>query len=418
MLTNVLMFLIQATPPAKPAPAGEGFFDGIMSDMIGGLFDFLSGFSEALIAKVNSVILRTFPQSTIMRIVYAFIFVNLVWKIMETLIRSIRTSGGFDMTSWLGELFGRLAEILPKFSGFVVMAMVAAAGANVVLDYPPERGSSYFEITKSQAVKDAVRPIYNQFNPSGALKSACTSMSTAVGRLSYIRLRSQVIRSTREMSDNATYKPPGMVAASAGAVAGAFASLADKILYLWMGIGEWIFSIFNDFAFMFAQFSMAKALILNYVYFSVAWNTSIALLPVMILMAYFDIFRGFLENVVKHLVILSISGFIVANLASFLASSTLWEGIIKSAFNSVKASPTDLTTLAVGSMPNLFSMYAVWIANVQLSMILMIMGKILENMYDITAGTLYGSVPRHLFYDNLSAGWSKMVSRKFSGLQG
>jgi hypothetical protein len=401
-----MLALLGTTPPAP-----NGIFSNAISTFITTLFSTFQVMATTLIAQVNTSIESVIPFGTVMSIIYTFIWFHVLWQAMEAFYRSIRDHHGFTMSSFLGELFESFSKIMPRFVLHVTLAMVAAAGSGLVLNVPSSQKSAFFQLAKNSGIQTAVQGFYNAYNPSSALKGACDNMGSAAGRIDYLRLRQSVKDSVVALSGRAKYEPDNMLASAAGTVTGVIAGMADKLIWLCMGPIEWLFSFVNDLVFMFAQYSVAKGIILQWVYLSISWNLAIRLLPLMILLSYFQSMRGLVIQAVTHLVTMSIAGYVVAGMATMMSDTAIWESIISTAFSTIKPDTSSVTTLAIGSMPNLFSLYGAQIANIQMGFIFMMMGKILENSYNIVQATVGGGLHSGMQVGDLSSKMTEMAGK-------
>lgn len=235
--------------------------------------------------------------------------------------------------------------------------------------------------------------------PLRDLKTASQTASAAINGMDYTLFRGEVQdRLNKAVMEASKGKTVGVGDAAAGAAGTGISWLAGgaggtMILAVVVGLMDQIMTIILNLAFVMAQFSMAKAILVNYLYLMFAWNMALHFLPVAAMLAYFRSLQGFLVNLAKHLVAMTVAASVIGTLAKELYKSTFWlgdQGLIAMAFKG--AAFTGDSQWAASAFPWLTQKYGYAVGMLQIIFLFGAIGMILNEVYGIVRGVMDGAM--------------------------
>ncbi len=228
--------------------------------------------------------------------------------------------------------------------------------------------------------------------PLRSLDEASKTANAAINGLDYTLMSREVQNRLDEARKQVTDRTVG-----AGDAAAAFTatglSLGSPIVGIVMAVWDEIAKIVLNIMFITAQFQVAKALVIQYIYLSFAWSIALHFLPVAALLAYFRSLQGFLVNLAKHLIAMTVAASIIGILAQELYKSTFWlgdQGLIAMAFKG--AGYTEDIKWAPTVFPYLAQKYGWAVASAQIIFLLGAISMVLSEVYGIVRGVMDGTM--------------------------
>lgn len=228
--------------------------------------------------------------------------------------------------------------------------------------------------------------------PLRSLDEASKTANAAINGLDYTMMSAEVRTRLKALNEQVTDRSVG-----AGDAAAAFTatglSFGSPIVMIALAVWDELVKIVLNIMFITAQFQLAKALVIQYTYLCFAWSIALHFLPVAAMLAYFRSMQGFLVNLVKHLVAMTVAASVVGTLAQELYKSTFWlgdQGLIAMAFQGV--SYTSDIKWAPTVFPYLVQKYGWAVSSAQIVALLGAISMVLGEVYSIVRGVMDGAM--------------------------
>jgi hypothetical protein len=405
LTVGALAFMAASSLPlvAQDTP-DSGSFNQVTEAAMDNFFEIVRTFGNDLARDVTAAFNQAIPPQRTFKFMMGIIFATFMIDLFMTIYKVF---GQFSTHSLVGNVSEFISEKAPRIMMFALAAMLTAGAAGIMLK--PASGKPdwwFFQLTRS-AGAGKVAKLIDRYNPVTEMEKAALNMTTNINGLNYTFLQSTVAAQLNQLSQTA--QDTGVEGDSTSGVISGAMGMTNDMAKLWNATLQQAFNVGSHVTFFWAQFALAKGFLVNLTYFKIAWRLSVLMLPYLVLLGYFRSFNSYLINLVKHLIALSIAGFIMAGIANTLFTPEFWKGAIETAFAGVTLNSNEIQ--AFRGMPDFMQAYGAWVANAQLAFVLGLIGTLLDKMYDaVKSGmTGVGSIGAR----NLGADRSVLGSAKF-----
>ncbi len=331
------------------------------------------------------------PIGSMMNLVFMIISAIFLFHYLTALVKGLQ-SGTF--IGLVGCLFGTFATHGVRLLVFLVLALGAAGVSNVRFRMDGTHAAVKDSLPLQRVVSSWLGT-ENQFlaRPVAGMKTGIMKALTAVEGLKYHQIYEkgkEEIKAAQERAIKASNFDAAKGASDPGMLDKFVTSAVDLIL-------KALFDALADMSFFFTQIAMARALIVNYVFIAFAWKACLHFLPLLVLLAYFRSLQGFLINIAKQMLALTIAAAVVGQLASALYDSSFWlgpSGIIGSAFSGVMITGANAGSnpFEVGSYNWILAKYGAVILSLQIFALFGLIAILLNEIWALVRGAVDGSL--------------------------
>jgi len=354
----------------------------------------LDGLKDGVSKAINEAL----DSGTMFKAVFAVAAGIFVVQILQGLLQGIKKNNALYL-AWASAV-NVVTDRGPKLLLYIILALaflrISDYGITDVTQKKATKAANAIDIQTdtntelAEGLRDYLA-VNGKSNPVFMLRQALLDMSKSINALDYALISQKITRQVQEAADN-TSVGAGDVTAAAGA--GLFLGWHMSAAFFAL---DAIVDLFIHFSFIMMQYSMAKAMLLNYVYLSFAWFMALRFLPIAIMLAYFQSLRSFMVNIAQHMVAMMLAASLIAVIGQKVYSQAFWtgggaeKGILTDIFAGA-AMNADKTNWIVGSFPYVMNHYASAIANLQLIFLFGIIAMFLSKMYEIARGAMSGSM--------------------------
>lgn len=381
--------LATTTPTQNPSGVAENYF-AIAATM-------MNSIESSVIKSIDGVIGGPALLTLILSLIGGIFAIH----IMEGLVKGLHTRSAAGMTA---AVLGTIWDKLPRIFFFFVLAMTVLPMSNggmalygraqsnaPILDSDATDGfiDLWMNFLGSGGKRTFLDPDTNEEYtvmitppPVAKLAAGVTKASKAIDALTYTKVASQVDKEVRAAIERSKKNSmtTAMNAISSISPLEIVGKAFDEFIDLLLSMG-----------FAAAQYSMAKALLLQQLFVKMSWYVALQFLPAFVLLAYFRGLQSFLVNLLTHFVVLSVTCVVIGTLANVFYSSSTWigdGGIIHTAFAGAKFDANG--AFSAGSVPWFTARYAKAVAMGQVMFLLGASGMILNQVHGVLSGVLSG----------------------------
>lgn len=385
-----LLILGLSTPPESASGVAQNYF-AIGQRMM-----------DAIESSVITAIDGAIGGPALFTLIFSLIGGIFAIHIMEGLVKGLHTRSASGMAS---SVLGVIYDRLPRIFIFFVIAMTALPMTNggMALFGRVQSNAAFMESDASDGLintwmmflgsggkRTFLDPDTNQeytvtipAPPVARLSAAATKASKAIDGITYSIVSATVdteVRNaiSRSRQNGATLAMNAIASITPLELVG---KAVDEFLNIMLQVG-----------FAAAQYSLAKALLLQQLFVKMSWYVALQFLPVFVLLAYFRPLQSFLVNLLTHFIVLSITCVIIGTLANVFYSADTWtgtNGIIKAAFAGARFDADG--AFSAGSVPWFTARYAKVIGMGQVMFLLGATGMILSQVHGVLTGVIGGS---------------------------
>jgi len=283
------------------------------------------------------------PIGLLMRICLGAMMMVMAYHIVTALLRGIQDG---SPRGFVGEVLDAVWGHGPRIFVFTLFS-ISACGISTVWDggpYGVNKTNAYVKTmvglagTFQKVLGNETGTRSGSVNPVGTLREGTAAAIRGIDRMNFLEMKNVVERKIYDMVElgSKDIQPTGGTNTAFFDEHKKLDKLVKTILVPFLDFGVMM-------SFLASQYVLAKNLVANWIFLTIAWRMALHFLPLLIVLAYFRSLQGFLINGIKQIIAVSLAATVMAAVAEKLFSPDFWVGKVMPA-PSVAGAPAFFNT--------------------------------------------------------------------------